>query len=86
MDGNGAYEGGGAYLNGGTSNISQADISTNTASESGGGLWVSTQNADDPSTITQSTISDNSVPARSVRPGSWATGAGSSPTAATRSP
>jgi hypothetical protein len=62
MAGNGAYEGGGAYINGGTSNITQADISTNTSSESGGGLWVSTDNIDDPTTITQSTISDNSVP------------------------
>jgi hypothetical protein len=64
LDSNTAYEGGGAYISdeGGTDTFTGSDISSNTASESAGGLWISAESIQDPTTITSSTISDNTVP------------------------
>jgi hypothetical protein len=62
IDSNQAYEGGAAYLdNSGTETFTQADLSSNFATESAGGLWVYDQGIDNPTTISSSTISQNSV-------------------------
>ena len=42
LAGNSAYEGGGVYVNDGTTDISQVAVSGNTASEAGGGFWIET--------------------------------------------
>ncbi len=56
-----AYEGGGAYLNSGTETFTQADISSNRATESGAGLFIFVEDINAPTTITASTISQNVV-------------------------
>ena len=64
ISGNTAYEGAGAYLNDGTTNISQETVSGNTASEAGGGFWIEVYpNPTLPSITRQSTISANTVTA-----------------------
>lgn len=64
IDSNRAYSGGGAYLFDGTTSFSQSDISSNTASEGGAGLFVWTDGS--PTTVTQSTISNNHVSVPSI--------------------
>ncbi len=62
IDTNSAYEGAGVYIDADESqtlSFDQVDISDNTASESGAGLWVASTDGNIP--ITQSTISDNNV-------------------------
>ncbi len=66
IDGNLAYEGGGVYVNDGTNTVSQVDVSSNTATDSGGGFWIefSTGSPGDVATVTkisQSTISANAA-------------------------
>jgi len=63
IDGNSAYVGGGLYLENSIT-LSQVDISSNTASEAGGGIFDWTDGALE--TVTQSTISDNQVPTHAI--------------------
>ncbi len=61
IDSNQAYDGGGAYLDNGTETFTQADISSNMASEAGGGLFIFVEDITQPTTITSSTISQNTA-------------------------
>ncbi len=61
IDSNTAYQGGGAYLNDRTETFTQADISSNTGTEGGGGLLIFVEDITQPTTITSSTISQNSA-------------------------
>ncbi len=63
IDGNGAYVGGGLYLENSIA-LSQVDISSNTASEAGGGIFDWSDG--ELETVTQSTISDNQVPTHAI--------------------
>ena len=65
IDGNHAFDGGGVYVNDGTNNFSQVDVSSNTAQEAGGGFWIEfsfvTGDVPTVTNISQSTISLNSA-------------------------
>ena len=63
IDANSAYVGGGLYL-GNSITLDQVDISSNTASEAGGGIFDWTDGALE--TVTRSTISDNQVPTHAI--------------------
>ncbi|HEY6472465.1 MAG TPA: choice-of-anchor Q domain-containing protein, partial [Acidimicrobiales bacterium] len=61
IDSNQAYAGGGAYVDDGTETFTQADISSNMASEAGGGLFIYVEDPATPTTVTASTISQNTA-------------------------